>query len=133
MNGGTVNCPVGSIIVNSHSTKSLSPNHRIKWKVARPRGEIMQFSLDVKNFSSELTTCVRKTSDRLEIRDLSGLWMGVICSDNSKFLSCSNGVDITFVYGNLHNRSSYPGFNLSYVSMLESENKHSKKFQFIFS
>ena len=124
IDGGTVNCPVGTIIVNQNQTNHPK-KYKINWKIQRPVGEVMEFKIVVKNFNANLTTCQNAT-DRIELRDLSGYFIGRICSNTSKFLSCSNRVEVTFISSRLESRSSLPKLFLKYTSKLTSGNNESK-------
>ncbi len=86
----------------------------------------MEFEIVVKNFNANLTTC-KNATDRIELRDLSGYFFGRICSNTSKFLSCSNSVEVTFISSRLESRSSLPKLFLKYTSKLTSGNNDSKE------
>ncbi len=115
---------MGTIILHLNQTNH-QPEYQVKWQIQRPVGEVLEFEIRVNRFKRQTVRCDNDT-DRIELQDLSGLFIGKICSNISKFNSCSNAMEITFISSGLKNRSHLPEFQLMYKSNLDSSYRPSK-------
>ncbi len=102
-----------------------SQKYQINWKVQRPKEERIEFLITVKDFYKHHVRC-RDNGDRIELRDDSGSWIGVICSNVSKFVSCTNGVEVVFRANERKNRILFPEFHLRYETVPSSKKLESK-------